>query len=334
MAHHAQFYIGGRWVDPATPATLDVIDPATEQPFTMISAGSAADVDRAVAAARAAFADLFAIDPRIPARPAAPHPRRLQRAGGRSRERRYGGNGRADRFLPRRAGLGRTRPSRGDHRGARSVRIQPAARDEPDRQGADRGRGADHAVELAVEPDRLQGRAGACGGLHGRPEAERDRPDQRHPVRRDRRGGRRAGGRLQPCQRHGAGRRPGHGGRIRTWTWCPSPARPGPGSSSPRPRPTPSSASPRSSAASRRTSFCATRISPPRCEAGTLACFSNSGQSCDAPTRMLVPAGAARRGGRDRGDRGRRAEGRRARMRRASISGPSSARRSSTRSSG
>ncbi len=55
MNHHAQFYIGGRWLDPAVPAALDVIDPSTEQPFTRISLGSKKDVDRAVAAARAAF---------------------------------------------------------------------------------------------------------------------------------------------------------------------------------------------------------------------------------------------------------------------------------------
>src|SRR5271165_1349205 len=55
MNHNEQFYIGGRWVEPARPATLDVIDPSTEQPFTRISVGSAADVDRAVASARAAF---------------------------------------------------------------------------------------------------------------------------------------------------------------------------------------------------------------------------------------------------------------------------------------
>ena len=55
MNHHAQFYIGGRWVDPVAPASLDVVDPSTEQPFTAISLGSNADVDRAVRAARAAF---------------------------------------------------------------------------------------------------------------------------------------------------------------------------------------------------------------------------------------------------------------------------------------
>jgi aldehyde dehydrogenase (NAD+) len=55
MRDYRQFYINGAWVDPATPQTLDVIDPATERPAGQISLGSAADVDRAVAAARAAF---------------------------------------------------------------------------------------------------------------------------------------------------------------------------------------------------------------------------------------------------------------------------------------
>jgi len=55
MNHHAQFYIDGHWVDPVAPASLDVVDPSTEQPFTAISLGSSADVDLAVRAARAAF---------------------------------------------------------------------------------------------------------------------------------------------------------------------------------------------------------------------------------------------------------------------------------------
>ena len=56
MTEHLDFYIDGRWVPPATQAkTLDVIDPSTEQPVARISAGTPADVDRAVAAARRAF---------------------------------------------------------------------------------------------------------------------------------------------------------------------------------------------------------------------------------------------------------------------------------------
>ena len=54
---HLKFYIDGAWVDPVEPATIDVVNPATEKPFTQVSAGSAADVDRAVAAARKAFVD-------------------------------------------------------------------------------------------------------------------------------------------------------------------------------------------------------------------------------------------------------------------------------------
>ena len=55
MQEHLKFYIDGEWVDPATPATLDVINPTTEAPFATISMGSADDVEKAVAAAKTAF---------------------------------------------------------------------------------------------------------------------------------------------------------------------------------------------------------------------------------------------------------------------------------------
>jgi len=56
MLEKLQFYIDGQWVDPAKPRTLDVVNPATEEVYGRISLGSAADVDNAVAAARRAFA--------------------------------------------------------------------------------------------------------------------------------------------------------------------------------------------------------------------------------------------------------------------------------------
>ena len=56
MTDHLKFYIDGAWGDPATPRTLDVINPATEQAVARISLGSAEDVDRAVKAAQRAFA--------------------------------------------------------------------------------------------------------------------------------------------------------------------------------------------------------------------------------------------------------------------------------------
>jgi aldehyde dehydrogenase (NAD+) len=55
MKNCRQFYIDGRWVDPRVVRDLAVINPATEEPIATISLGSAADVDRAVAAARRAF---------------------------------------------------------------------------------------------------------------------------------------------------------------------------------------------------------------------------------------------------------------------------------------
>nr|WKF59211.1 3-succinoylsemialdehyde-pyridine dehydrogenase [Paraburkholderia busanensis] len=58
MQHARQFYIDGQWVDPldaGEAATLDVIDPSTARAFERIALGSAADVDRAVAAAKRAF---------------------------------------------------------------------------------------------------------------------------------------------------------------------------------------------------------------------------------------------------------------------------------------
>ena len=55
MREMLQFYIDGKWVDPVTPNPFDVINPATEEVCGRISLGSAADVDLAVAAARRAF---------------------------------------------------------------------------------------------------------------------------------------------------------------------------------------------------------------------------------------------------------------------------------------
>jgi aldehyde dehydrogenase (NAD+) len=50
-----QFYIDGQWVDPAKAHDFTVINPANEEPIATISLGSSADVDRAVAAAKRAF---------------------------------------------------------------------------------------------------------------------------------------------------------------------------------------------------------------------------------------------------------------------------------------
>ncbi len=55
MREYLKFYIDGQWVDPIEPASLDVDNPTTEVVSGKIALGTAADVDRAVKAARKAF---------------------------------------------------------------------------------------------------------------------------------------------------------------------------------------------------------------------------------------------------------------------------------------
>jgi aldehyde dehydrogenase (NAD+) len=55
MREYTKFYINGQWVDPVQSKTLDVDNPATEQVSGKISLGSTADVDKAVDAARKTF---------------------------------------------------------------------------------------------------------------------------------------------------------------------------------------------------------------------------------------------------------------------------------------
>lgn len=55
MRENRQFYMNGEWVDPVSPNSFDVINPGTEEVCGHISMGSEADVDKAVAAAKAAF---------------------------------------------------------------------------------------------------------------------------------------------------------------------------------------------------------------------------------------------------------------------------------------
>ena len=50
-----KFYIGGEWVAPSSTNTIDVVSPATEEVVARVPAAGPADIDRAVAAARAAF---------------------------------------------------------------------------------------------------------------------------------------------------------------------------------------------------------------------------------------------------------------------------------------
>ena len=55
MPVHDRLHIGGQWVQATGDETIDVVNPYTEEVIASVPAGTAADVDRAVAAARAAF---------------------------------------------------------------------------------------------------------------------------------------------------------------------------------------------------------------------------------------------------------------------------------------
>jgi aldehyde dehydrogenase (NAD+) len=55
MREHKQLFIGGEWVDPAGSGTIDVISPHSEELVGRVPEGTAADIDRAVGAARGAF---------------------------------------------------------------------------------------------------------------------------------------------------------------------------------------------------------------------------------------------------------------------------------------
>jgi aldehyde dehydrogenase (NAD+) len=58
-----RLYIGGEWVEPAGSGTLEVINPTTEEVIARVPEGTAEDADRAARAARAAFDSWSALSP-------------------------------------------------------------------------------------------------------------------------------------------------------------------------------------------------------------------------------------------------------------------------------
>jgi betaine-aldehyde dehydrogenase len=55
MQTHNKLFIGGEWIAPSSSATIDVVSPHSEEVIARVAEGREADIDRAVAAARAAF---------------------------------------------------------------------------------------------------------------------------------------------------------------------------------------------------------------------------------------------------------------------------------------
>ena len=110
MENTNKFYINGEWVEPSTSETLEVINPATEEAIATIAMGGKEDVDKAVAAAKAAF-ETFSQTTRGRAfRAARAHHRVLQSPHGRHCGHGIPGNGCADRPGNGGPGTCRSRP--------------------------------------------------------------------------------------------------------------------------------------------------------------------------------------------------------------------------------
>lgn len=63
MTNALRFYIDGAWIDRGDAPRLPVVDPCTEQPFAEVALGGEADVERAVAAAKRAFVSFSTTEP-------------------------------------------------------------------------------------------------------------------------------------------------------------------------------------------------------------------------------------------------------------------------------
>jgi len=179
MSNNLKFYIDGAWVDPVTPKIIGVVNPATEEVFAEISGGGAADVDHAVAAARAAF----------PAFARTTHKERLELLReclavynkryediaqacakemgapiGFAREAQaFVGQGHFDALIKAFETFEFT-----EKRGTTLVVKEPIG-----------------VLELAAQPDRLQGRSGPRRRQHHDPQTQRNRPPECDHLRRN-----------------------------------------------------------------------------------------------------------------------------------------------------
>ena len=214
-----RIFIGGEWVLPAGQARSAVIDPSTEEPVAEIALGSAQDVADGRGRGAARIRDLVREFPAEPGRASRPRPRpdpgaRRSRSPRRSR-RRWA--------APSAVARGAQVPIAAEHiRVARDLAAQLSLPHASRRHGH-HARGhrrvrPDHALELAALPDHREGRPGAGGGMHRRPEAQRAVAAERAAVRRSDARRRRSAGRVQPGQRRRAGGRRRAGRRTPTWT--------------------------------------------------------------------------------------------------------------------
>ena len=206
MRAYENIYVNGKWVPSNGEGSLEVTNSATEEVIATVPAGTAADVETAVAAARAAFPAWSA----LPKEERAAYLMKIH-AGLEARTDEIAQTIAQEVGMPlgaQQGHPGRSAEGQLRHRRATAghVRVRERSRQLAGRARADRRRRLHHAVELPAAPDRAEGRSGARRRQHRRAEAERGGADQRVHPRRDHRRGRPARRCVQPRHRRRSGR--------------------------------------------------------------------------------------------------------------------------------
>ena len=171
MVNRMQFYIDGAWVDPAVKKSTPVVNPATEEAMYEVALGSKADVDKAVAAAKRAFLtysqtsreERIALLEKI----IEIYKGRMKEIGAAVSDEMGAPLPMAER-LQAGAGLGHIASTL---EVLKNYHFEETVGSAVVRARAGRRHRHDHALELAAEPDRLQGRARARRRLHHDPQA-------------------------------------------------------------------------------------------------------------------------------------------------------------------
>ena len=318
MKNERNFYIDGKWVTPHSKQTLDVLNPANEAVIGTITLGDQEDVNRAVAAAKKAFQTFSktTVEERaalLEKIMAAYQKRMPDIATTVSSE--MGAPLSLANAAQAPAGLGHI---------AYTLNAMKTFKWEEDR-GRNRIVHEPIGVCALITPWNWPLNQIACkvapalaAGCTMVLKPTRDRAAERDPARR--------GAATRPACRAGVfnlvngdgpdGRR-GDRRHIPTSTWCRSPARPAPASRCAKAAAdTVKRVQQELGGKSANIILDDADFPKPVAQRRAFACCTNSGQSCNAPTRMLVPRSAARRGRGDRQGRRDGGEGRRPARRR------------------
>ena len=199
-----RFYIGGDWVQPASHDTIDVVNAATEEVMGRVPEGTPADVDRAVASARTAF-DTWSMTPledrvALTAAVSAKLQERQEEIAGLIAQEL--GSPIALAMMVQ-AGLPIMDFGSMQHIAEHIPWEQQIGNSLVVREPVGVV-GRDNALELPPAPDRRQGGSGDGGGVHGGAEAERGHAAERVRARRDLRRGGGPGGVLNLVTGYGA----------------------------------------------------------------------------------------------------------------------------------